>query len=192
MLSHAFHDKNYNAPRSEANPVFSSTIVSSTELTTTNQNLVIKRDISFTQAHADLASYDVLVIPGGGSSNVLTERTEPISLITAFFNLPPKKDGSTRYILSVCTGSLFLGEAGILKGLSATTHFDFYDRLREITGGNETKVLEERFVVNRKDEERGVRVITAGGVSCGLDACLWLIGEVVGEEIKESAANVVQ
>lgn len=80
-----------------------------------------------------------------------------------------------------------------MEGLSATTHFDYYDRLREIAG-EKTDVLEERFVVNKVGEGKGtgVRVTTAGGVSCGLDACLWLIEEIAGREIKDSAANVVQ
>ena len=55
-----------------------------------------------------------------------------------------------------------------------------------------TEVLEETFVVNRVDEERGLRIITSGGISCGLDACLWLVGEIPGRESMERVAHNVQ
>jgi len=100
--------------------------------------------------------------------------------------------------MSVCTGALFLAEAGVLGGVSATTHPGYYGKLREICegkvkeAGKGTEVLKERFVVNRVDEERGLRIITAGGVSCGLDASLWLVGEVAGTDSRERVAQVVQ
>jgi len=113
-------------------------------------------------------------------------------LIKAFASLPKKADGSTRVLLSVCTGSLFLAEAGVLVGLTATTHPRHYGKLRELTDGKGTKVLEERFVVNKVDEKKGLKIVTAGGVSAGLDASLWLIGDVAGRESLERAAEAVQ
>lgn len=101
--------------------------------------------------------------------------------MAAYAALPPKQDGKTRWLLSVCTGSLILAEAGVLGGLSATTHWGYYDKLRRISvrkeegGAEAVKVLEERFVVNPRDEKTGLRVITSGGVSCGLDSSLWLV-----------------
>jgi len=65
--------------------------------------------------------------------------------------------------------------------------------LREISAkkGN-TKLSSERFVVNKRDEGTGLRVITSGGVSCGMDSALWLVEEVVGREAKERVQTLVQ
>lgn len=135
----------------------------------------------------------MLVIPGGGTRGVLEGKTEPLALIKAFVDLEKREDGRVRTILSICTGSLFLAEAGALAGLTATTHPYYYDILKEICGTKgETTVGEERYVVNKVDEEKGLRIITSGGVSCGLDSCLWLIENVAGKESRERAADIIQ
>lgn len=138
----------------------------------------------------------MLVIPGGGITEpggVLEKKLEPIGLSKAFADLPKRQDGSVRTILSVCTGSLILGEAGVLDGLSATTHFLYYKQFEELCSAKgKTQVLKERFVANKVDEGKGLRIVTAGGVSCGLDASLWLIKELVGQESAEKAAEMVQ
>lgn len=122
---------------------------------------------------------------------MLEGKTEPLDLIKAFVELPKRVDGRTRYMLSVCTGSLFLAEAGVLDGLSATTHVDFYGKLRKICERRgRTKVLEERFVVNKVDGEKGLRTVTSGGISSGLDACLWLVEEIAGKESRESVHRI--
>jgi len=184
------------SPGSSSAPVnaFESTITAGSEYITTHHNLTVKRHISVPEAYASLADYDVLLIPGGASPSVLSGKTEPLDLITAFAALPKRTDGRIRTILSVCTGSLFLGDAGVLEGLTATTHANYYDKLREVTEGKGkgTKVVKERFVVNKVDEEKGLRIITSGGVSCGLDSCLWLVGDVAGQESKERSAFNIQ
>ena len=175
-----------DAPVSE---VFHNTLTAVSEFTTSTQNLTVKRHVAITEAYATLSDYDVLIIPGGGSPAVLNGKTEPLGLIKAFAALPRREDGRTRYLLSVCTGALFLAEAGVLDGLSATTHTNYYGRLRELAGAKgDTKVLEERFVVNKVDG-KGLRVITSGGISCGLDSSLWLIEEVAGRESRERVAE---
>lgn len=191
ILSHAVYP-------STDTKVFTPTITAVSEITTTNQTLKIKRDIPISEAYEKLEEYDVLMIPGGGSPGVLEGKTEPLELIKAFVDLP-KKEGKQRVLMSVCTGSLFLAEAGVLDGLQATTHPGYYGKMREILevkakAGNlkGTKVLEERFVVNKVDEEKGLRTITCGGVSCGLDGSLWLIESIAGKEAKEKVAYIVQ
>ena len=47
-------------------------------------------------------------------------------------------------------------------------------------------------MVNKRDEGTGLRVITSGGVSCGMDSALWLVEEVVGREAKERVQTLVQ
>ncbi|KAH7390130.1 class I glutamine amidotransferase-like protein [Cadophora sp. MPI-SDFR-AT-0126] len=176
-------------------PVFTHTVASLEPTTLTNQNISISRHISIAEAYAQLSNFDILVIPGGGSESVLPGKTEPIHLIKAFADLPKKSDGGVRTILSVCTGSLFLGEAGILGGMKATTHPLYYWKLEEVCKGQgkgATEVVKERFVVNKVNEEKGLRVITSGGVSCGMDSCMWLIEKTAGKESKERAAELIQ
>lgn len=143
---------------------------------------MLGRDISFEEAYVRLSEFDVLVIPGGGTPPLLEGKLEPIGLIAAFAALPAKEEGKTRWLLSVCTGSLLLAEAGVLGGLSATTHFQHYEQLRKVSvkkveeeGHEAVKVLDERFVVNPRSEKNGLRIITSGGVSCGMDSSLWLV-----------------
>lgn len=187
LFSHA----KYSSTSTEALvDVFHNTLTAATPTVTSGQKLTVERDIALEEVYERLADFDVLVIPGGGAEPVLKGRTEPVALIRAFVALPRREDGRARFLLSICTGSLFLAAAGVLGGLVATTHYLYYDRLREITGKG-TKVVEERFVVNPVDEERELRIVTSGGVSCGLDAALWVIGEVAGEEVREETARVV-
>jgi transcriptional regulator GlxA family with amidase domain len=189
-LSHAAHLS--SAPPQKA---FTRTITAVSALTTTGQGLTFQRDIPISEAHSKLADFDILVIPGGGSPGVLEGKTEPLDLIRAFVAQPKKEDGRIRILFSVCTGSLILAEAGALDGKTATTHPNYYGKLREIVqsrGEGKTAVVEERFVVNRTDAEKGLRIITAGGVSSGIDAALWLIGDLVGKESKEKVEAIVQ
>lgn len=192
IFSHAIHLSTLNSPNAPSK-IFQNTITSSTELTTSNQNLALQRHISLTEAYATLAEYDVLVIPGGGTPGVLADRAEPILLIAAFAALPKLGDGKVRTLMTICTGALFAAEAGVLNGLTATTHPVGYEQLREITARKgKTDVLEVRYVVNKVDEEKGLRVITSGGISCGMDSSLWLIGDLVGTESRDKVAETLQ
>ena len=182
-----------NAKHASGDPIFSSIVTAAAEYVTTDQKLIVQRNISLEETYASLADYDVLIIPGGSSDSVLIGDHEPIPLIQAFVNLPKRKDGRLRTLLSVCTGSLFIAATGVLDGLAATTHAGYYPKLRKVAAakGN-TKVLEERYVVNKVNEEKRLRIVTSGGVTCGLDSCLWLIGEIAGKECKERSAEGVQ
>ncbi|KUJ09296.1 class I glutamine amidotransferase-like protein [Mollisia scopiformis] len=192
LLSHA-HFPSTSSPQK----AFLPTLTAVSDLITTDQGLKIHPDIPISTAYTTLSSYDILIIPGGGSPGVLEGKTEPLELIKAFFSLPKKerKDDDPlkgeRILMSVCTGSLFLAAAGVLDGLAGTTHPYYYGKFREILNGR-GKVLEERFVVNGTGEEGGVRVVTCGGVSCGMDGSLWLIERVVGREAKEKVMEIVQ
>jgi transcriptional regulator GlxA family with amidase domain len=79
--------------------------------------------------------------------------------------------GST-WTTSVCTGALVLGAAGILQGKRATTHWAYLDRLRELGA----EPVSERVVEDGK-------VITAAGVSAGIDMALGLAARIAGEQV---------
>jgi transcriptional regulator GlxA family with amidase domain len=143
-----------------------------------------------------LSEFDVMVIPGGGTPGIFENGSEPLALIHAFATLPKREDGRVRTLLSVCTGSLFLASQGVLKGLIAGTHPSFIGKLQEICNqqgsrAESTRVVDERYVVNRVNE-RGLRVITSGGISCGLDATLWLVEDVAGQTVREQVGHHTQ
>jgi transcriptional regulator GlxA family with amidase domain len=181
-LCHAIYSKT-STPTTR---VFEPTVTAVTEHVTSIHSCIFRRHIPIEEAYSRLSEFDVLVIPGGGSPGVLTTNAEPMDLIRAWCALE-KEEGRIRTLLSICSASLFLSRAGALKGLTATTHLYQHQRLRDMSK-DETTVVDERYVVN-KVNDRGMRVITTGGVTCGLDASMWLINEVAG---KESAQNVLE
>lgn len=177
-------------------PAFTPTITAVESTVTSIANCTITTHIPLKEAYANLADYDVLVIPGGSvadAGGTLEKKCEPIALIRAFAELPKKEDGSVRTLLGVCSGSMMIGEAGVLDGKSATTHFMYYKEFETLCAAKgKTAVLDERFVVNKVDEKNGLRIVTSGGVSCGLDATLWLVKEVAGQESFETVKKIVQ
>jgi transcriptional regulator GlxA family with amidase domain len=124
--------------------------------------LVAERDLG------SVSSSDLLVVPGGPGQEV-AER-DP-----AIVDWVARIHATTRWTTSVCTGSLILGSAGVLKGLRATSHWMFLERLREY--GAEPTL--ERVV------EQG-KVVTAAGVSSGIDMALRLAARVAGDDVAQA------
>ena len=117
----------------------------------------------------DVPAPDVLLVPGGWITRRLARDGDPvIEWIRA-------AHPHTTYTASVCTGALLLGAAGLLDGLRATTHWVTYDALRSC-GAEPT---EERVV----DEGR---ILTAAGVSAGIDLALALVGRLAGPETAQA------
>ena len=90
---------------------------------------------------------------------------------------------STRFTTSVCTGSLVLGAAGLLRGLTATTHWSCYPQL-EAHGA----VATAQRVVEHLDQ----RIITAAGVSSGIDMALRLVELLVDRTAAEAAQLMIE
>ena len=87
-------------------------------------------------------------------------------------------------ILSVCSGALLLAKAGLLEGLTATTHHGALDELRAISPGikvDDTK----RFIDNS-------RVIVAAGISAGIDMSLHVVARLLGHEQAAEAARYME
>ncbi len=116
----------------------------------------------------EIDSADILTIPGGPGTRQLM--TDP-QLIEWVQRIKP----TTTWTTSVCTGSLLLGAAGILDGLKATTHWSA-DELLNSTGAT---YVEERVVIEGK-------VITAAGVSAGIDMALTLAARVAGDVVAQA------
>ena len=127
---------------------------------------------------------------------------ELLDVVAAFAKLPPspRVGAGDRVIMSICTGALLLGYAGVFDGLSATTHFLALDQLKSVCadyvkrnpGAKGTKVVPKvpsdavRWV-DAGLNDNNVRVISSGGISCGLDATLHLVAQRLG---KGQAADI--
>lgn len=109
-----------------------------------NQGVAIGSQISFKEAHERLEEFDILVVVGGNTTEILKTRAEPLGLIEKFSELQKANPIQERTLLSVCTGSLFLAELGILAGLSATTHPDFLTAFENLCSHAATRNLDER------------------------------------------------
>jgi putative intracellular protease/amidase len=105
---------------------------------------MIGTQISYKEAHESLEDFDVLVVLGGNSAEVLDKELEPLGLINDFAELQKKDPARERTIFSVCTGSLFLAKENILSGLSATTHPDYMTKFEILCSEAATKNLTER------------------------------------------------
>lgn len=86
----------------------------------------------------------MLVVLGGNSEATVKEKAEPLDLISAFAELQKADPTRERTLMSVCTGSLFLAQQGILAGLSATTHPDFTTKFEILCSAAATRDLSER------------------------------------------------
>src|SRR5258705_13899250 len=118
-------------------------------------------------ARDEVTSDDILVVPGGIGTRQLVEVEATLEWIRAI-------DAGSTWTTSVCTGSLLLGAAGLLQGKKATTHWAALDMLKEF-GATPTS----RHVV-----EQG-KIITAAGVSSGIDMALHLAARIAGEDFAQ-------
>jgi transcriptional regulator GlxA family with amidase domain len=120
---------------------------------------------------------DIVLVPGG---EVFT--TQKDSVVLKWLVAQSKKDSTI--ILSVCNGAFILAKAGILNGLSATTTRQLVDGLA-VAAPNITVVYDKRFVDNGK-------IITSGGLSCGIDAALHLVSRFNGLEATKKLAAALE
>jgi putative intracellular protease/amidase len=119
-------------------------------------------------ARDEVTSSDILVVPGGIGTRPLVEDEPTLEWIRAI-------DAGSTWTTSVCTGSLLLGAAWLLKGKKATTHWAALDMLSHF-GAIPTS---ERVV------EQG-KIITAAGVSSGIDMALRLAAHVAGDDVAQA------
>ena len=111
--------------------------------------------ISYKEAHKRLKEFDLLVVPGGKAMDILKNNAEPTSLIKAYSEVQAADPARERTLLAVDTAALFLAQQGILCGMGATAHPDYYIKLEKECQdaaardmGDRTDVMEERYVVN--------------------------------------------
>jgi transcriptional regulator GlxA family with amidase domain len=87
-------------------------------------------------------------------------------------------------VLSVCTGALILARAGLLEGLSATTHHGAFDELKAVAP-NTIMRPDRRFVDNGK-------IVLSGGISAGIDMAFHVVARLLGRETALEAAQYME
>jgi hypothetical protein len=132
------------------------------EHVSTAQGVSFTAHVDYTEAMKRLSEIDVLVVPGGNAEAVIKAKSQPMTIIKAFAELQQKNPARERSLISVCTGSLILADAGLLAGLSATTHPDYITKMEIICSNAAQRdlaercdVVEERYVVNNLRFELG-------------------------------------
>ncbi|PXX58161.1 DJ-1/PfpI family protein [Nocardia tenerifensis] len=126
--------------------------------------------LGVTHTLAETPRPDIVVVPGSGTATATTARDE------ALLDWLRSVEKTATWTVSVCSGSVILGAAGLLNGKDATSHWRALDLLRP-------------FGARPRPDERVVRVghiVTAAGVSAGIDLGLFLTGEIAGREYAEA------
>ncbi len=142
------------------------------EVRTENGMLGVACDAAFDEVGAP----DVVVVPGG----IGTRRLIHDDVIRTWLQ---SVHPNTTFTTSVCTGALLLAAAGLLDGLTATTHWRAADLLNE---------LGARYVPTRVVEHLPQRLITAAGVSSGIDMALRLVELLVDREAAQAAQLLIE
>jgi transcriptional regulator GlxA family with amidase domain len=199
IFSHASHNKNPDAPQ----PIFSAATAGrpgQTSIPTGHGTLLIQPQLSIRELLDTLSTFDVLVVPGGPLQVIQTvvgqEDGLELEVIKAFFKLGPKEGGGERIMLSVCTGAYLLGAAGVLRGLKVTTHHRALDGLKGVCDkdgiDSKTEVVGGQRFVDAGIVKDGLRIVTAGGVSSGLDATLHVVELVKDRDTANYVAGLTE
>lgn len=120
---------------------------------------------------------DILIVPGGWGSRKEMKYDSIINWIK-------KVSIDIEFVLSICTGALILAKTNLIDGLKLTTNRLAYDELREVAPKS-SEILEVRYVDYGK-------YIFSAGVSAGIDASLYVIGKLLGEERALKTATLME
>jgi transcriptional regulator GlxA family with amidase domain len=131
--------------------------------------------LGVTHTLTETTAPDIVLVPGGSTTPRQMVDDEVLDWVRQVHS-------TSRWTVSVCTGALILGAAGILKGLPATTHWYKMGVLRIM--GSQARP-DERVV-------RSGKIVTAAGVSAGIDLALWLASEISGREQAEAIQLVIE
>ena len=124
---------------------------------------------------ASCAPLDLILVPGGAAGvNPLLEDSEVLAFLR-------RAAAEARYVVGVCTGSLVLGAAGLLRGRRATTHWMSRDLLRAFGA----EPVAERVVVDGN-------LFTGGGVTAGIDVALTVAAEIAGRAAAEAIQLAIE
>ena len=159
-----------SAGQSQAFNVY--TVAATADEITSQRFVTIKPQYTF----ANCPPPDIIVLPGG-RTDVPLANSKVIEWIK-------KSSERAEVMMSVCTGAFLLVESGLLDGKEATTHWSAIESLKR--EAPKTTVRENRrFVDNGK-------VVTAAGVSAGIDAALHVVDRLLGREVAQKTARYME
>ena len=127
-----------------------------------------------TTTFAECPALDLICVPGGSGVVGAMNDPETVAFVAA-------RAAKARYVTSVCTGAFLLGQAGLLRGRRAATHWAYVDLL-SLTGA----IHEKARVV------RDGNLFTAGGVTSGIDFALTVAAELAGEDVARSIQLAIE
>lgn len=127
-----------------------------------------------TTTFAECPPLDLICVPGGGGMNPLLNDDETLEFVR-------RQAKGARYVTSVCTGSLVLGAAGLLKGKRAATHWTAREFLAKFGAIADSA----RVVIDGN-------VITGGGVTAGIDFALTVVAQLKGPEVAQAIQLMIE
>ena len=170
VTSTVLNKNNVNDIYKHPSPFKVFTIASKNKMIETSGGLKVMSNYSF----LDAPNFDILIIPGGkGTRSLISNK----SVISWLYN---KKN--TKLIISICTGSLLLAAAGLLKNRKATTHWSAFELLKELSPS--TKVLKKRYVIDK--------IFTSAGVASGIDLSLKVVENFYGKTVAKNTAKYME
>jgi transcriptional regulator GlxA family with amidase domain len=120
---------------------------------------------------------DIVVVPGGQGTRAARNEEQIIAWLQ-------RCAGSAELLLSVCSGALILARAGLLEGLTATTHHEVLEELR--SSAPRTRVVGERRYIDNG------RIIVSAGISAGIDMCLYVVTRLFGAAVARQTAAYME
>ncbi|KAF2260669.1 ThiJ/PfpI family protein [Lojkania enalia] len=195
ILFPGFNTLDVNGPlevlrKSGRSTIISITIASESPVNTATISIEGAQLVANTCIDKDLinrvAEFDTLIVPGAGPDEIAVQLQKGLDIpffqiITAFASLESHSAPIPRILLSICTGAVFVGSLGLFNDVKfCTTHWAAYAQLQAANDktanskGKSAKVLQARFV-DAGVNEYGIRVISSGGISCGMDASLHVV-----------------
>lgn len=141
--------------------------------------VLARNSLSINPSHTleDAPKSDIIIVPGGYGTRRLLKDEPLLAWIR-------ERSAQAELTLSVCTGSLLLGAAGLLQGREATTHHGAFNELRAISP--EITVCEDRRIIDTGN------IVTCGGISSGIDMSLYVVGRLLGEAIARETASYME
>jgi transcriptional regulator GlxA family with amidase domain len=125
----------------------------------------------------DCPDLDILLIPGGNGRKLIMKDPVILEWVKAKYK-------KVKLMLSVCTGAFVLGHAGLLTNKNATTNMQCYDEFK-------VAFPHTRLKENVKYVKDG-NIVTSGGISAGINMSLFVVGDLLGKEIANKVAALME